>query len=156
MASKSLSRPLELGKIEFARAVANVASELPVEIREELFANFGTLFAEINDRIDAAMLDHSKERITQVTKRLVERFRRDHRKRVKRNTVSSFLQEIEQHLVGATPQEESIRATIRAIRVDFGLGDAPLEDVDDFDGLKAKLDELIYPEKVISPATSAV
>jgi hypothetical protein len=143
-ASSGNARPFTIGKIEFARALGDIATELPNNLREPLFAAFSILFEEINTRQDIAMREHAQERISQVTRRLVERFRRDHRERAQKRSVAVFLDEVQQHISGSGPDEESIRSTIREIRDRFALSDAPLSYVPNYSELKASLGDLIY------------
>lgn len=144
IASKSLPRPLNVGKIEFARAVADVIPTLEPDARATLFENFSALFNELNLRQGQALRLSNQERLSDVTRRLVERFRRDHRTRAQKHSVERFLQEVEQHLEGPGREEESLRAVIRGLRSDFKLDLQPLSDVDDFTSLRSRLSDLVY------------
>lgn len=143
-ASKELPRPLNIGKIEFARAVTEVIPTLNVEVQEALFENFSMLFHELNVRQDQALRLSNQDRLVDLTRRLVSRFRRDHRTRVRKHTVERFLLEVEQHLEGSSREEEVLRAVIRSLRSDFKLDVQPLSDVEDFPDLKSRLSDLIY------------
>ncbi|WP_460002265.1 hypothetical protein [Microbacterium xylanilyticum] len=143
-ASATLVRPLTLGKIEFARTLGAIASELPEKDRHVLYENFAALFQEIVTRQDLSMQLANQDRLTHVTRRLVERFRRDHRTRAQKVTVERFLQEVEHHLVGSGKEEEDVRRVVREIRDRFNLHESPLDDVDDFSDLKKRLGDLIY------------
>ena len=143
-ASSGLVRPLNIGKIEFAKAVSAVALDQHADELSTLFANFSALFAVITDRQSLALRDQNEERLRQLTRRLVERFRRDHRTRATKTVVERFLREVERHLVSATVAEETVRAAARKIRDDFSLAVDPSENVTDFPALKAALKELIY------------
>jgi hypothetical protein len=143
-ASKNLPRPLTIGKIEFARAVADVIPALSSEAKTTLFQNFSALFEELNRRQGKALRLSNQERLGDVTRRLVERFRRDHRTRAQKYTVERFLQEVEQHLEGPGREEETLRAVIRGLRSDFKLDLQPLSEIDDFPALRGRLSELVY------------
>ncbi|MFD1715217.1 ATP-dependent endonuclease [Amnibacterium flavum] len=146
-ASEGLTRPLSFGKIEFAKAVGAIAAEGKAPDLPTMFTNFSALFALITDRQALALRDQNEERLRQLTRRLVERFRRDHRTRASKAVVERFLREIERHLTSASLEEESVRAAARKIRDDFNLAVDPLENVEDFPGLKVALKELM-----LSPA----
>lgn len=143
-ASTGIARPLSIGKIEFARALAEVIPKLKPEVRVALFENFSALFSELNLRQAKALRLSNQDRLTDVTRRLVERFRRDHRTRAQKHSVERFLQEVEQHLEGPGREEESLRAVIRGLRSDFKLDVQPLSDIDDFPSLKRRLSALVY------------
>lgn len=143
-ASKGLDRPLGVGKIEFARSLTEVIPTLGAEVRAALFENFSVLFHELNVRHDQALRLSNQDRLMDLTRRLVARFRRDHRTRVRKHTVERFLLEVEQHLEGASREEEVLRAVIRSLRSDFKLDVQPLSDVEDFLALKDRLGELVY------------
>jgi hypothetical protein len=143
-ASAELGRPLTIGKVEFAKAVSAVAVEGKANDLSQLFENFSALFEVIVDRQALALQDQNEERLRQLTRRLVERFRRDHRTRASKAVVERFLREVERHLVASSVEEEAVRATARKIRDEFNLGLDPLEDVADFSSLKSSLQELIY------------
>lgn len=143
-ASQRLGRPLNIGKIEFARALTDVIPTLDGEVRAALFENFSALFHELNVRQDQALRLSNQDRLVDLTRRLVARFRRDHRTRVRKHTVERFLLEVEQHLEGASREEEVLRAVIRSLRSDFKLDVQPLSDVEDFSELKDRLGDLVY------------
>ncbi len=104
-----------------------------------MYENFAALFQEIVTRQDLSMQLANQDRLTHVTRRLVERFRRDHRTRAQKVTVERFLQEVEHHLVGSGKEEEDVRRVVREIRDRFNLHESPLDDVDDFSDLKKRL-----------------
>lgn len=144
-ASTAVDAPLHIGKIEFAHAVSALVrtSQSPDEL-EGLYANFGILFAELNALQETAMEQHNRERITEITKRIVERFKRDHKARASKHTVSRLLDEIEQHLGGgAGTEEEAVRLACRSIREEFALDDSPMSNVQNFNDLRGKLKELV-------------
>lgn len=143
-ASANLERPLNVGKIEFAKAVGAVAASGASDELAHLFQNFSALFDVVSDRQALALQDQNEERLRQLTRRLVERFRRDHRTRATKAAVDRFLREVERHLVTSSVEEESVRAAARKIREDFTLNVSPMEDVEDFKALKLELKELIY------------
>lgn len=143
-ASETLSRPLAIGKIEFARSLAAVVGDLSEGDRSALFSNFSSLFGQINDRQSDAMREQNQERLQQATRRLVERFRRDHKTRVTKAAFERFLQEVEHHLVGASPEEETVRQTVRELRDRLQLKVDPLQDVPNFIEVRRKLSGLVY------------
>lgn len=143
-ASEQLERPLDIGKIEFARTLASVIDDLDETTRQNLFDNFAALFEQLNLRQDTALRLSNQDRLSDITRRLVERFRRDHRTRAQKHTVTRFLNEVEQHLEGAGQEEELIRHVVRSLRHDFALESEPLSDVQDFTALKSRLKDLIY------------
>lgn len=144
-ASTVAGAPLHIGKIEFAHAVsALVRASTSSDELEGLYANFGALFAELNMLQETAMEQHNRERITELTKRIVERFKRDHKARASKHTVSRLLDEIEQHLGGgAGPEEEAVRLACRSIREKFALDDSPMSNVENFRDLRGKLKHLV-------------
>ena len=71
------------------------------------------------------------------------RFKRDHRARAQKATVSKLLDEVEAQLTGSTPGHEAVRTTARQIRDEFDLADTPLEDVADFARLRDRLKDLV-------------
>lgn len=124
-----------IGKIEFAHAVSAVAREADDDSTlKTLFQNFHCLFGQLNELQDQAMAEHAQEQVKEVTKRIVDRFKRDHRARAQKVTVSKLLDEIEAQLTGSTPGHEAVRTAARQIRDEFDLADTPLEDVADFAG----------------------
>ncbi|MEP9394360.1 AAA family ATPase [Gordonia sp. VNK1] len=141
-----------LGKIEFAHAVSAVAREAHDDSAlKELFQNFHCLFGQLNKLQDQAMAEHAQEQVKEVTKRIVDRFKRDHRARAQKATVSKLLDEIEVQLTGSTPGHEAVRTAARQIRDEFNLADTPLQDVEDFPALRDRLKELVVaPERVQS------
>ncbi|MDQ4110523.1 MAG: AAA family ATPase [Actinomycetota bacterium] len=144
-ASKTADAPLSVGKIEFAHAVSAVvrAAESAEGLRG-LYTNFGALFAELNLLQETAMERHTRERITEITKRIVERFKRDHKTRASKHTVARLLDEIESHLQGgAGPEEEAVRLACRSIREEFALADSPMSNVENFSDLREQLKELV-------------
>lgn len=144
LASADCTRELDLGKVEFARAVSNVARSLSTDLRSQLLANFSLLFHEINSRKSQALSEHENDRVYETTKRLVARFKRDHRSRVSKQAVSAFLDEVVQHLTDASPQSEGVRRSAREITDVFALSSEPLADVADFEALKTRLGDLVY------------
>jgi predicted ATPase len=144
-ASTTAGAPLTVGKIEFAHAVsAVVRAAESSEGLEGLYTNFGALFAELNSLQEAAMERHTRERITEITKRIVERFKRDHKTRASKHTVARLLDEIESHLEGgAGREEEAVRLACRSIREEFALEDSPMSNVENFSELRKRLKELV-------------
>ncbi|MBD8219624.1 AAA family ATPase [Microbacterium sp. CFBP 13617] len=143
-ASAGLDRSLSFGKIEFAKAVGAIAASKSNTNLGELFANFSALFEVIVDRQALALRDQNEEHLRQLTRRLVERFRRDHRTRASKAIVDRFLREVERHLVSSSVEEEAVRSAARKIRDDFKLTVNPMEDIGDFPALKSELNELIF------------
>jgi hypothetical protein len=144
-ASAGLTRPLTMGKVEFARAVSElVMSDPDAADYQELLDNFSVLFTRLNVLQAQATLESSRERLSLTVKRIADRFRRDHRQRSRRYDVSIMLEEIEQQVTDASPEAESVLKTIREIREEFKLGDDPLSDADDFPRLLTRLKSLQY------------
>jgi predicted ATPase len=143
-ASAEASVSLSLGKIEFARALGECLADLPDSSTRPLFEAFSRLFGEINSRQLQAMTEHREERLTQVTRRLVERFRRDHKKKVRKHSVVNFLEEVAHHLEGSKPEEEIVRQTIRQIREEYKLSESPSDFITDMRRLHADLSDLVY------------
>jgi len=151
MAEKALTKAADqakvhatLSKIEFAHAVS-------AEVREPsegldltgLFNNFGCLFQRLNELQHLAMEEHSREQVTELTRRLVARFKRDHKTRAQRFTVTKFLDNIVAQLNGTDPGQEAVRAAVRKIKDDFKLDDSPLNDVQNHAALLDRLQELV-------------
>lgn len=144
VAGAAAGAPLHIGKIEFAHAVsALVRTSKTSDGLEDLYANFGALFAVLNRLQATAMERHTRERITEITKRIVDRFKRDHKARASKHTVARLLDEIESHLKGSSPEEEAVRLASRSIRDDFDLDDSPMSPVPNFRELKERLKALV-------------
>lgn len=143
-ATKNRTRPLVLTKIDFASSVSSVAQNHAGEDLGDLYGNFETLFDQLNLLKQEAMDEHGRDLVADVVKRLVERFRRDHRQHSSKYAVEYLLKEVEEQLSGATPEEERVRTVIRKIRSEFDLQTGPLEDIadSDFEQLKLSLREL--------------
>lgn len=153
VASTTVGAPLTVGKIEFAHAVsAFVSASADPEDLADLYKNFGALFAAVNLRQDKAMKRHNRERITEITKRIVDRFKRDHKTRASKHTVDRLLNEIESHLgTSGGNEQEAVRQACRSIRENFSLADSPTSNVDDFRTLRAALNDLVLvPERSTS------
>lgn len=151
--SKTIQRPLVIGKKEFARAVSKLAQDDavdPPEATVRLYNNFALLFERINEMQLLADRESTEERVTQVIKRLVERFKRDHRSQSTRFAFGNFLAEVESHLEGTTPEEEGIRQVIRELRAEAKVSEAPLEDVEEFMRLRNRLGDLIWGVRRLS------
>lgn len=146
LASTAAEAPLSIGKIEFAHAVSEVVRAAgSLDGLEGLYLNFGMLFAELNLLQEKAMERHTRERITEITKRIVERFKRDHKTRASKHTVARLLDEIESHLQGgAGAEEEAVRLACRSIREEFALADSPLSNVENFSDLRERLKDLVF------------
>lgn len=144
-ASTTADSPLSVGKIEFALAISELVRDPAcAENFDDLFRNFGALFAELNLLQEKALEEHSRERITEITKRIVDRFKRDHKTRASKHTVSRLLDEIESHLEGgARLEEEAVRLACRTIREDFTLSDSPMSNVQGFGDLRKRLKDLV-------------
>lgn len=145
-ASKTSSRVVELTKIDFARAIADVMADQEVEesILAPTFANFDALFTQLNLLTEAAARENNEDRTKQATKRIVERFKRDHRTAVQRRTVLSMFENIRNVLPGVSAEDERIRALLRVLDVEFNLTSAPLDYVDEFQVLRSRLNELVW------------
>lgn len=143
-ASAGCARRLSLGKIEFARAVCAVIPDLNEGDRKSLLGNFSELFGQINARQQRAVQEHTDDRLHDTTKRLVDRFKMDHRARATKSSVSALLDQIEQQLVGSSEHTEIVRASARVIRERFELSRSPLDNIADLAGLKSELGKLVY------------
>lgn len=152
-ASDAVGDDLGIGKIEFAYAVSAVAEKFSSEEDvSRLYENFGNLFSEINRLQHEALRQHASEKITEVGKRLVSRFKRDHKVRSSKQTVTRLLDEVESHLEGiAGPAEEAVRRASREIRATYLLSDSPLSDVEDFRTLRQDLDRLVLTPQHAAP-----
>lgn len=144
-ASPNPDRPLTLDKVGVARGVLHVVEkEVTKDLRDRTLANFTVLFR----RLDKAQRDATRQRVSDVTRRnlkdLRTRFKRDHPSTAVRRDVDVLLDDMLDQLRDTSPAAETVRDTIRRIRVDFQLDVDPTTPVDDFDGLLKALNEVVY------------
>lgn len=139
-------RPLELTKMDFARAVSTVVADPNTtdSILADAFANFDTLFRVINETTEASLSENIEENLKNLTKRWVERFKRDHRTSATRRSVTFLLENIKGALTGATDEDERIRTVARRLSEDFDLESEPLEAVANFPQLRSRVKELVW------------
>lgn len=143
-ASSDCARPLRMGKVEFAKSISAVLDSLEDDVRIQLFSNFSQLFTVLEDRQMRATREQMASRLHDATKRLVERFKRDHRNKALNSSVTYFLDEIETQLVDASDDSERVRQNVRKIRDGFKLLDDPSAYVVDLPLLKTQLGRLVY------------
>lgn len=145
-ASAAAGDYFDIGKVEFALAVSAVAAQDPSADGVGVMCdNFALLFGELNELQESALRQQNDERITEVSKRIVERFKRNHKQRSSKHVVSRLLDEIESHLDGiAGPAEEAVRRTSRDIRSRYDLSSSPLSDVENFAVLRSDLNRLVF------------
>lgn len=139
-------RPLELTKMDFARAISTVVSDpnTTEDFLADAFTNFDALFRVINETTEASMSENVEENLRNLTKRWVERFKRDHRTSATRRSVTFLLETIKGALTGATDEDERIRTVARRLSEDYDLGSEPLEAVDNFEQLRSRVKELVW------------
>jgi hypothetical protein len=110
-----------------------------------LHDNFAELFRVLNRLQAEALREATDEQVRQLTKRLVERFKRDHRTRATKHAFANMLAELESQLPGVTEETERIRSRIRSYRQEYKLSEDPATDIDGFGRLRGLLThDLVY------------
>jgi predicted ATPase len=144
-ASPDPATALRLDKVGFARAVLHVVEhEVDEVLRDQILNNFQVLFRRINKAQRDALRKNNRERTTKTLNRLRGNFVKDYPKGATRRDVESFLEDVLAQLVDTSPEAETVRDAVRAIRVDYNIADEPLLPVDDFPGLLLRLESLTY------------
>lgn len=144
-ASPDPSRPLRLDKVGFARAVLEaVEHDAPEASREVALANFAVLFRRLDKAQRDAMRKNNRDRISKTLNRLRKNFVKDYPKAATRRQVEELLDGVLAQLLDTSPEAETVRDTVRLIRADFHLHDEPHTVVEDYDGLLARLESLVY------------
>lgn len=144
-ASKGVASPLRLGKVAFARAVMHVLEhEVSETERDRVIGNFEVFFRRLNEAQRLAMRDNDHERTSGIVNRAKKNFWRNHPKFVTKRDVQALLEDLESKIPDSGFEAETMRATIIKIRSDFKLAREPMTLVEDFDGLRERLDALAY------------
>lgn len=144
-ASKDATSPLRLGKVAFARAVMHVLQyEATPATRDQVFANFEVLFNRLNEAQRLANRDNESERTSGIVNRAKKNFWRNHPTSATKRDVQSLLEDMESKIPESGFEADTMRATIIKIRSDFKLTEEPMKPVEDFSGLKDRLDALAY------------
>ncbi|RFZ67732.1 hypothetical protein DE4576_02246 [Mycobacterium marinum] len=140
-----LKTPLRLDKVGFARAIVEALSEdADEELRTQTLNNFQQLFALLAQAQRAAIRKNGRERVRRAIRRFKRAFLRDYPTSATRRAVNNLLEDIEGQLISVTEETERMRAAIRLIRADFSLNEEPAAQVEDYDGLRRRLDALTY------------
>jgi predicted ATPase len=145
VASPHADRPLRLDKVGFARAILEaVDHDATDELRARTLDNFAVLFRRLDKAQRDAMRKNNRDRISKILNRLRKNFIKDHPKAVTRRDVEEFLDTVLGQLVDTSPEAETVRDAVRRIRADFELHEEPHTTVDDYEGLLARLEGLVY------------
>lgn len=144
-ASTQASATLRLDKVAFARSTLHVMEhDVPEDIRDRVLANFEKLCGRINRAQREAMRRNERDRISRTLNRLRRRFLNDHPHSATRRDVQALMEDIDAQLPDGSIEAESVRSSLRVLRVDFKLHEEPLRAVDDFEGLRNRLESLTY------------
>lgn len=157
VASSGAASPLRLGKVAFARAVMHVLEyEVSETDRDRVIGNFEVLLSRINEAQRLAMRRNDHEQTSGIVNRAKKNFWRNHPKSATKRDAQSLLEDLENKIPDSGFEAETMRAAIIKMRSDFNLAHAPMTLVEDFEGLRDRLDALAYvgQRKVFDSSTS--
>lgn len=138
-------RPIRLDKVGFARAALHViAQEDNIMVRDITLGNFEVLFRHINTAKRAAERKNARERTSKTMNRLRRNFLKDHPNGARRRDVQLLLEDIVAQLEETGAEAEKIRDDVRSLRTDFHISTEPATLIDDYVGLKDRLEALTY------------
>jgi hypothetical protein len=112
--------------------------------RDRVIGNFEVLLSRINEAQRLAMRGDDHERTSGIVNRAKKNFWRNHPKSATKRDVQSLLEDLESKIPDSGFEAETMRAAIIKMRSDFNLAHAPMSFVEDFEGLRERLDALAY------------